>query len=79
MSNAILKLIRIIRTENNVRSVLDNRVKVNRVVCSYTDGSDEYRKSFEQRVAFGGEIDIPEEGNHKKLNGMKYQWRENTK
>lgn len=63
-----------VKVINDTRSIKDNRVKVDRVVCEYTDsGGEIYRKSFETKVNADTLI-IPQQGTHERLNQLKHQF-----
>ncbi len=68
---AILRLQRIVRTEQKYKDIQDQRRRVNFVLAEYRDAEGyEYRKSFE---SYNDPI-VPERGTHKELNILARQF-----
>lgn len=69
----LLKLSHVVRTERNVRSSRDQRVRVIRITAEYTNGmaGEVYRKSFEGKKV---PPTVPQVGTHDELNAQRFQW-----
>lgn len=66
-------MIQIVRVEPRVRSHRDQRVWIKRATGEYRGSDGEiYRKWFEQKSPLVPVV--PEEGTHKSLNELEYQW-----
>lgn len=69
----ILNYTEFVRCEEGVRAYSDQRVRVDRTICEYTDERGEvYRKAFE--VKPGEAPHIPAKGDHKTINALQKQW-----
>ena len=67
----MLRFVQVVRREEGVRSFINQRYRVTRVVAKYLGSDGElYRKPFEAK----GEPMVPSEGSHEQLLAKKKQW-----